>query len=782
MENAPRQPDAPPRQPLSPVASATIAALLTAVILTTLGSLSLVAAKQAMERNPTAGNAPLAATAAGSIDASAFAMAGVADSTAATRFAQVERTVAAATAALGTSAGIEVLAVRGDSMVVVADGATPSRRGTTEPVPPEARAAWSAGRVSRVAGRDYADGGARRVLAPVRAADGSVAGVVSVTTNAAYTAPIDREFRSAIVAGLAVILGLTALAGIAVHRAEKIRKDSASQLMAAKEAAEATARSRGEFLANMSHEIRTPLHGVLGMTEALLATPHTEADRRSLAVINRSASSLLGILNDILDFSKLEAGRVDLINAPFDPRALVDDVTDLFAVRAEEKGLDLAVDETSRCDQWPVGDSSRIRQVLLNLVGNAVKFTEAGSVEVGLSTVAIGRRTVAMRIAVRDTGIGIAPDLQQRVFEQFSQAESSTARRFGGTGLGLTISRQLVLLMGGTISVTSQPGAGSEFVVALQLPAAAARGEGPVAQPFAAGERVIVCTKGAGTLKSLTNLCTRERLLVTVCATIDDVQRSLKSGERAAAVFCDVDATDAMPHPLGNGSIPLVLLTTVHHPLNNSTLSSLGAAAQLRRPVRQDHFSALAADLVAGRLRVPAREQPLPAAPAAPAAAPMRPAANAATPAVTVAPASTATRPSGPDGPARRVLVVDDVDLNLIVAKAMLGSLGASVVTAGGGEQALEVLARDQVDLILMDCHMPGLDGYEVTKRVRAAAGPNRETPIVALSASAFAEDRERALSSGMNDFATKPIELESLRAVLTRWTTRSEAGAATGA
>ena len=592
-------------------------------------------------------------------------------------------------------------------------------------------------------------------MAPVRASDGSVAGVIAVTASAERYARWEADLRDTILLGIATSLAVALLAGLGVYRVETSRAESAVKLIEAKDAAEATARSRGEFLANMSHEIRTPLHGVLGMTEALLASPHTEADRRSLSVINRSASSLLGILNDILDYSKLEAGRVDLVNGPFDPRALVDDVTDLFAVRAEEKSLDLAVRETSRADSWPVGDAARIRQVLLNLVGNAVKFTEKGSVQVELSTVAIGRNTIALRIAVRDTGIGIAPEVQTRVFEQFSQADTSTARRFGGTGLGLTISRQLVLLMGGTISVSSVPGQGSEFGINLQLPIADSKVETPIIAPFSVGHRVIVCTKLAATHAALAELCARERLTIEYCATVEDAARKLKRDSGYAVVFCEAAPGEpTAAHPLAAFKPPLVVLTTVHAPLNNSTLGTLGAVAQLRRPVRQDHFSALVSDLAGGKLVVPVAE-----ASAAPRTVPAAKQVVAARPEPVIAPG------------APRVLVVDDVDLNLVVARAMLGSMGANVMTAAGGEEALALLSKDRVDLVLMDCHMPGLDGYDVTRTVRGADGPNRDTPIVALSASAFAEDKQRAMASGMNDFATKPIELDSLRAVLTRWT-----------
>jgi two-component system sensor histidine kinase/response regulator len=750
------------------------AAGVTAAILLTLSALTIVTMRRVMRRDAEAVVVASASAAAAVIKPEWLEAPVAADTMPGEIRDGLGRALRAVQGAMRDSVIPQVLAIHGDSLVVVADVMVPTKRGTVFKVSGNMTDTWRTGTASREMTPETPSGTTGvRVLAPVRRADGSTVGAVSVTSGLGSFIEWDAEIREILLAGSAVVIGLSLLAGFAMFRVETSRRESAEQLMSARDAAEGIAKSRGEFLANMSHEIRTPLHGVLGMTEALLAMPHTEADRRSLSVINRSASSLLGILNDILDYSKLEAGRVELVNAPFDPRALVDDVTDLFAVRAEEKDLDLAVRESARCDHWPVGDSARIRQVLLNLVGNAVKFTEKGNVQVELSTVAIGRKTVVLRIAVRDTGIGIAPEVQARVFEQFSQAESSTARRFGGTGLGLTISRQLVLLMGGSISVSSVPGEGSEFVLNLQLPAAPVGVEPSIIHPFPVGERVLLCTRLGATTMALTELCTRERLAVTACKTIDEANKALDRGERFAAIFCDASESDSQPHPLGHRKTPLVMLTTVHHPMNNSTLSALGAVAQLRRPVRQDHFSAVVQELSEGKLRVPAAEP----------SSSMR---TAAPTAVVLPPKSAGPIPEPNSGPkfnvatgGPRVLVVDDVDLNLIVAKAMLASLGVTVRTAAGGQEALDILAKDQMDLILMDCHMPGLDGYEATKAVRATAGPNQETPIVALSASAFAEDKDRAIASGMNDFATKPIELEGLRGVLNRWAGSEPAEAA---
>ena len=629
-----------------------------------------------------------------------------------------------------------------------------------------------------------------QAAAPVRSRDGRVVGAVVATLEmnryTGWLADVDRIVLIGGVFGLILAL----IAGFAAYRVERSRLNAERELEASKAAAEATARAKGEFLANMSHEIRTPLHGVLGMSEAMLANAHSETDRRSLQIINKSASSLLGILNDILDYSKLEAGRVELLNAPFDPRALVDDVTDLFAVKAEEKGLEIAVRESVRAERWPVGDSARLKQVLLNLVGNAVKFTQAGHVQIDLETVMIGRKTIALRLAVKDTGIGITDEAQGRLFEQFQQGEASTSRRFGGTGLGLAISRQLVMLMGGTIAVESREGSGTEFTVDLQLPVATATREPLVTHQMIPGSRVLVACGLALTRQSIAEILARHGLVAETVVNHEAMFSRLRSSGGYAFVIADAPSvSDNMAVRFGAeiASLrkvpPVMLLTSLHQPLNESTIRAMGAAAQLRRPVREDHLIALLQNLIAGRLQDAGADAQNPGLGARQTSDLTRVAASRAAGAPVFAnpmpKTAGETRPTEPAAARRtepaelskpRILVVDDVELNLMVARAMIGSLGAQVESASSGSQALSLLGREPYALVLMDCHMPEIDGYEVTRRVRAAGGVNRSTPIVALSASAFTDDRQRATDSGMNDFAPKPIELTGLRTVLTRW------------
>jgi signal transduction histidine kinase/CheY-like chemotaxis protein len=658
--------------------------------------------------------------------------------------------------------------VHGDSMRVVLDGAAAGAHspdgleahkaiGTSLLATPEAQLAWAAKKTyvsEKPANTSWGDG--LEASAPVIAHDGHLVGVVNLTLSLDHYRTQIKQLDNVVLIGGAIGLLLAWLSGLAAYRVELSRRAAESELTIAKLAAEASASAKGEFLANMSHEIRTPLHGVLGMSEAMLGSVHTEADRRSLEVINKSASSLLVILNDILDYSKLEAGRVELVNAPFDPRALVDDVVDLFAVKAAEQGLEIAVRESLRAERWPVGDASRLKQVLLNLVGNGVKFTATGSVRIDLESVMIGRKTIAVRVVVRDTGIGIAPDTQRRLFEQFEQGEASTSRRFGGTGLGLAISRQLVMLMGGTLTVKSTLGEGSEFCIDLQLPMSTVTRDLSLAPKLPVGARALVCCALPLTREAIIAMLTRAGVTAEPASTQDAAVARLKSGARFACIFADAPHDDdSAPSPFANGGVPLILITALHQPLNNSALSTLGAAGQLRRPVREDHLEAILVDLSTGRLGAKVKE---------PVGAAVTPAARA------------------PTADPSRILVVDDVELNLMVARAMLGSLGAKVTSAGGGALALTELARERFDLVLMDCHMPEIDGYEVTRRVRQSTGPNAKTPIVALSASAFEEDRQRALEAGMNDFAPKPIELNGLRAVLENWIPGYESGSGTKA
>jgi PAS domain S-box-containing protein len=520
--------------------------------------------------------------------------------------------------------------------------------------------------------------------------------------------------------------------------------DCIDDLIEAREAALDAARLKSEFLANMSHEIRTPMNGVIGMTELLLGTPLSPTQAEYARTVRESADALLRILDDILDFSKIEAGRLDVERVPFDPRALVHEVGELFAPAAQERGLELLVDVASDVPDTFRSDPGRIRQVLSNLLGNAVKFTLDGEILVRVSRVAEDR----LRFEVKDTGLGISEEAQGRLFRAFSQADGSTTRRFGGTGLGLVISRRLTELLGGTLGVESRAGVGACFWFELPGPLSSERVAGSVA---ALRARVLVVT-GNGSLRVLTRdwleaWGAEPEVFETVPAAVGRLRDLCAAGAPAPLVLVESDPAEREARDLVEAvrSMPagtrgrVVLLT----PYSGATgaLSTEGFDAILTRPVRPDRLRATLLDLQRGPL-------------------PDRPFAEAS--------------PGPVPGSRGTVLVVEDNEVNRRVAELMLGRLGFEVATASNGAEALRALEGRTFDAILMDCQMPVMDGFESTRRIRAEeSGGDRRTPILALTAHARPEDEEECLRSGMDDHLSKPIRLSELESALDRWVTR---------
>ncbi|KWK06547.1 hybrid sensor histidine kinase/response regulator [Burkholderia stagnalis] len=548
----------------------------------------------------------------------------------------------------------------------------------------------------------------------------------------------------------------TLIAGFNTMLDEIERRDV--ELQAAIAAAEAANSAKSEFLARMSHEIRTPMNGVLGMTELLQRTTLTAKQRNFVDTVYRSGQTLLTIIDDILDFSKIEAGKLVLERIAFNLYQLLDDVVSLLEPTARRKALALRLRKHDPVPQWVRGDPVRLRQILTNLVGNAIKFTERGQVELAVSSPEHG--LVVFTIA--DSGIGIAPDVSAQLFKPFQQADSSTARQYGGTGLGLVISRQLAEMMGGTLSVESAPGQGSVFTVTARLePADAAGAAAMSASRSLAGLKVLIADDSETDRSVLVEHAIEWRLRVATASGGDDALAQLRAaaddGQPFDLAIVDVrmpgmDGISLVRHIRDDPALRalrIITLTAFERMDSIQVARELGIDARLTKPLHGADLYACIASVM--------RVTP----PRLPSAAP-----------------ADADADAGPDeGPLpgavpARVLLVEDNPVNQQIALAMLEDTGYAVEVAENGREALDRLLEERFDVVLMDCQMPLMDGFEATQwlRLREAETGAARLPVIALTANAISGDRERCLAAGMDDYLSKPFSRDALLQMLARF------------
>ncbi len=551
-----------------------------------------------------------------------------------------------------------------------------------------------------------------------------------------------------------IFMGIITLLFIQNNRNARRRQLIKRELIAAKDAAENANRAKSEFLANMSHEIRTPMNGVLGMTELLLNTALTECQHHFASAVHRSGETLMAILNDILDFSKIEAGKLELDDTDFDLRELVEEIGELFAEQAHNKGLELACTLPPGVRTSLRGDPTRLRQILMNLLSNALKFTSEGEVVIAVTRCDETTDAAKFRFEIRDSGIGIAPEIQARLFDAFTQADSSTTRRYGGTGLGLSIAKHLTELMGGTIGVDSTVGSGSTFWFTARLR------QQPVDQAAAPkrrrdlhGLRVLIVDDNR-TNREILHLQVSAWGMSNDCAAsgieaLDMLRTAVDRHMPYDIAVLDMQMPEmdglslaqAIQSDAALDTVRLIMLTSSGIYGDVAEAQRLGIEGYLSKPVRQSQlYNCLIS--VAHHTHNELTQQTM------------------------LAPTPASTALTG------RVLLAEDNIVNREVTVGMLNRMGCQVDVVVNGQEALDALSDVAYDVVLMDCQMPILDGLEATRRIRRldVQGARGHLPIVALTAHAMAGDREACLAAGVDDYLKKPFTLEQLNTVLANW------------
>ena len=534
---------------------------------------------------------------------------------------------------------------------------------------------------------------------------------------------------------------------VALYEDISDRKAAEAAMREARDLAERVARARSAFLANMSHEIRTPMNAVLGFVELVLDTELAPEQRRALELVRTSSEALLTILNDILDYSKIEAEHLELEAIPFDLPKVVHATATLLAVRAREKHLELTVDVLPDVPQMVRGDPTRVRQVLMNLIGNAIKFTDQGEVDVSASVARRDGGEATVQFRVRDTGIGISPEQLGTIFQEFTQADASMTRRYGGTGLGLAISRRLVALMGGELAVTSEVSRGSEFSFALTFPLEAAQAAARATVSLG-GRRLLVVDDNETNRRIVRDMLGAEGMAVHEAHRADAGLEALRRAARAGTPY-DLAILDAqMPDQDGFelatavradralAATRLLILTSAGQRGDGERCRQLGIQAYLTKPIARADLVEAVGTVLAGTVSAPGA-------------------------------ADLVTRHSIAESRhALRILLAEDNPVNQQVATAMLLKRGHQVDVVSNGREAVDAVTRERYDVVLMDIQMPEMDGFEATAKIRGLP-QGRTLPIIALTAHALSGERERCLERGMSGYVAKPFKAHDLFAAV---------------
>ncbi|OGU73308.1 MAG: hypothetical protein A3H45_14290 [Ignavibacteria bacterium RIFCSPLOWO2_02_FULL_55_14] len=541
---------------------------------------------------------------------------------------------------------------------------------------------------------------------------------------------------------------------LSVYRDITERKRTLDQLQSAMEAANTAARAKADFLATMSHEIRTPLNGVIGMTDILMHTDLTAEQLEYVETLRTSGETLLTVINDILDYSKIENGKLDLDLHPFDIVACIEDVYDILSYKAREKNLDLLYIVDTDIPRTLLGDETRIRQILLNLAGNAVKFTSRGDVLIQVKTIRSDGASLELQVDVRDSGIGISPEGQSMLFRSFTQVDSSTTRKFGGTGLGLAISRRLVDLMGGRIWVTSEVNVGSTFSFTIRV-SALPESESPTKHSvrsvteILAGKRIIIVDDNRTNLEILKQQSILWGMLPALTASPKEALTWIERSDRYDIGIFDMHMPDmnglqlarAVRRSAAGQSLPLILLTS-HGP--QSELAAEVAAlftASVTKPVRSSNLLEMIASSLTGRRASELRE---------------------------------GKKPENDEQLSTlvplRILVAEDNGVNQKLILRLLQKLGYAATLTSDGREAVAAATATEFDVILMDIHMPEMDGLEATRAILGLPGRTVSPVILALTAAVMQEDMDQCSAAGMKDFISKPVHLSELRKMLLKW------------